>query len=138
MTLFLLKVAALLLLAYLLALAVAGVPAAKASTPHTMVLSARQHVTLAALARGYDDKQLGCLLRLVNRESRFNPAAQNKKSTASGLFQQLRSPSGVIARTLTPAEQTRRGLDYIQARYGSATNPGACTALRSNLKRGWY
>lgn len=108
-------------------------PVAQARMPQRALMTTQQHVTSAALVRGYDQRQIDCLNELIWRESRWNPKARNKRSTASGLFQHLRSPSGVMLADLAVPEQVKRGLDYIDARYGSP-----CRALAFHSRHNYY
>lgn len=88
----------------------------------------RELVTHRASARGYSSKELKCLFIIIDRESDWNPKADNPNSTAFGLFQRLKlNPEASIYK------QVRTGLDYIQARYGTA-----CEALKHHDKEGWY
>ena len=111
-----------------------------AATPAVRpAMTVKQQVVSAALVRGYTPAEIRCLSRLIYRESRWSPTARNPRSTASGLFQHLRSPSGVMLRDLPVTKQTERGLRYLASRYGTATDPrGACTALAHSLRKGWY
>ena len=79
---------------------------------HTKVLSAKQYL---------------CLVRLWNRESKWNPLADNKSSTAYGIPQLLKLT------TTDPYKQIDAGLKYIAHRYGTP-----CKALAYHLKRGHY
>lgn len=83
---------------------------------------------------GWGD-QWGALDELVQRESSWNPNAQNPTSTAFGLFQFLDSTwDGVGAsKTSDPAAQARAGLAYIKQRYGS---PAAALAFHD--ANNWY
>jgi hypothetical protein len=69
---------------------------------------------------------------LVNKESSWNPNAQNPNSTAYGLLQFLDS-TWQNGRSSDPREQIRQGIDYIRSRYG---NPAA--ARNFHEKHGWY
>lgn len=72
---------------------------------------------------------------IVQRESGFNPNAQNPTSTAYGLFQFLNGTwAGTgIAKTSDPAAQSEAGMRYIRQRYGTPLN-----ALRFRNANGWY
>lgn len=129
------KVTALLVLAWLLALLVTNAaPAANAAVPSYQTVTVQGFVRQAAYGHGYSSKQVRCLNRLIERESKWNALAKNPHSSASGLFQHLRSPSGVMMRSLPVVDQTRRGLTYIDHRYAG----DACLALRKQIARGWY
>ena len=82
-----------------------------------------------------DEEQWDCLYKLVLIESGWNPNAQNKTSTAYGLFQFLDSTwAGTgYEKTNNPYIQLDSGLVYITARYGSP-----CTALSFQLSHNWY
>ena len=90
------------------------------------------------VANGYgwgSGAQWDALQWLVQKESSWNPRAQNPTSTAYGLFQFLNSTwagSG-YAKTSDPAQQTAAGLKYIKDRYGS---PAAAVAF--HRKNNWY
>lgn len=90
--------------------------------------SARSQIEPLAIAH-YGPTEWACLNRLIYRESRWNPRANNPDSTAFGLFQLLRMPEH-----LTPLEQWERGVRYIAHRYAGSP----CQALASSLTRGWY
>jgi phage-related protein len=72
---------------------------------------------------------------IVQRESGFNPNAQNPTSTAYGLFQFLNGTwAGTgIAKTSDPAAQSEAGMRYIRQRYGTPL-----AALRFRNANGWY
>lgn len=75
------------------------------------------------------------LSKLINKESSWNPNAQNPTSSAYGLFQFLNSTwSGVGGRkTSDPALQAQYGLKYIQQRYGDPEK-----AWGFHKKNNWY
>jgi hypothetical protein len=75
------------------------------------------------------------LVELLNRESSWNPAADNPSSTAYGLFQFLDSTwAGTgYQRSSDPRIQTLAGLQYILNRYGS---PSAALAFHNS--HNWY
>lgn len=102
------------------------------STPdHPKALSATtartqiEHIATAT----YSAREWACLDRLIHRESRWNPVAKNPRSTARGLFQLLKMPTG-----LSPLQQYERGVRYLDARYAGSP----CRALGHSLDRGWY
>lgn len=73
-------------------------------------------------------RQWSCLVELVRRESRWNPDADNPRSSAQGLFQVLRQKPG-----LSVERQADIGLRYIEARHHTP-----CQALAFHTERGWY
>ena len=68
-----------------------------------------------------------CLVRLWDRESRWNPKAKNKHSTAYGIPQLLK------LKIKDPYLQIDAGLKYISHRYNKP-----CKALAYHLKHGYY
>lgn len=67
-----------------------------------------------AYERGWDGEEWTCLYTLIDFESRWNHEADNKHSSAYGLFQILKTPED-----LALEEQIYRGFAYISTRYGS-------------------
>ncbi|WP_165789604.1 transglycosylase SLT domain-containing protein [Paenibacillus sp. GM2FR] len=71
------------------------------------------------------------------RESSFNPAAKNSKSSAAGLFQFLNSTrknyGGSSVNWEDPYQQSLKGLQYIKDRYGNPVK-----ALEHWDKKKWY
>ena len=76
----------------------------------------------------YSFKEFYCLDEIVYKESRWNPKAKNKKSSAYGLFQVLKS------KEKDPIKQIDQGLKYINHRYDGC----ACKALAHHKLKGWY
>jgi hypothetical protein len=74
-----------------------------------------------------DAKQYRCLELLWYKESRWDPRADNPKSTAYGIPQLLK------LKVNDPYKQIDLGLKYIKHRYGSA-----CKALDFHKKTGHY
>ena len=74
-----------------------------------------------------DAKQYRCLELLWNRESRWDPRADNPKSSAYGIPQMLR------LKVLDPYRQIDLGLKYIAHRHLTP-----CRALAYHDKRGYY
>jgi hypothetical protein len=72
-------------------------------------------------------RQYLCLEQLWHLESRWNPLADNKRSTAFGIPQLLK------LKTKDPYKQIDAGLIYIAKRYGTP-----CKALTYHLKTGHY
>ena len=73
------------------------------------------------------DKQYRCLVELWDRESHWNPKADNPKSTAYGIPQLLRMTS------TNPYRQIELGIKYITKRYGNS-----CVALARHNRVGHY
>jgi len=93
-------------------------------------------VRAAAKGRGWDTgSEWDALQKLVQKESSFDPTAQNPTSTAYGLFQFLNGTwAGVGGRkTSDPALQSKYGLDYIAGRYGDPL-----AALAFHNKHNYY
>jgi hypothetical protein len=74
-----------------------------------------------------DAKQYRCLELLWHKESRWNPRADNPKSSAYGIPQLLK------LKELDPYKQIDRGLKYIKARHLTP-----CKALTFHKKTGHY
>ncbi len=69
-----------------------------------------------------------CLDELWHRESRWNPKADNPRSSAYGIPQIL----GLNPK-LSPTQQIDKGMGYILHRHDTP-----CRALAFHNKRGWY
>jgi SLT domain-containing protein len=84
---------------------------------------------------GGNTGQSSCLNQLWQRESGWNPSAQNPTSTAYGIPQFLNSTwaSTGIAKTSDPYRQIDAGLIYIKNRYGSP-----CAAWAFWQAHKWY
>ena len=85
---------------------------------------------------GFAESQFGCLDSLWERESHWNPLAQNSSSGAYGIPQSL--PGTKMATVAAdwrtnPVTQIRWGLGYIEDRYGSP-----CGAWGHSQSHGWY
>ena len=74
-----------------------------------------------------DAKQYRCLELLWNRESRWDPRADNPKSSAYGIPQLLK------LKELDPYKQIDRGLKYITHKHQTP-----CRAWAFHQVRGWY
>ena len=112
-----------------LALAFAGQSAAQAASG----VQAYQSYALGKL--GGNTAQSSCLNQLWQRESGWNPKAQNPRSTAYGIAQFLDSTwAGTgIAKTSDPNRQIDAGLIYIENRYGTP-----CAAWDFHQANNWY
>lgn len=79
--------------------------------------------------------QWTALSRLIQKESSWNPNAQNPSSSAYGLFQFLNGTwAGTgVAKTSNPTRQAEAGLKYIRDRYGDPAS-----ALAFHNKNNWY
>lgn len=82
----------------------------------------------ASREAGWEGPQWRCLTLLIHEESRWSPTADNQKSTAYGLFQQLR-----VSPTATVTEQVTLGIRYIKHRYGTP-----CDAWEHHKQHNWY
>lgn len=106
-------------------------PAAPAYTGDVVALGQSM-----AAARGWTGEQWNCLYSLWQKESNWNPYAQNPSSGAYGIPQSLpgnkMATHGADWRT-NPATQIAWGLDYIAGRYGTA-----CGAWNHSVARNWY
>ena len=85
---------------------------------------------------GWGQDQYSCLVKLWNRESRWNVLAANTNSGAYGIPQAL--PGSKMASegadwATNPQTQIRWGVKYIQGRYHTP-----CTALVHSNDYGWY
>jgi hypothetical protein len=97
-----------------------------ASKPKELKVNTLKQITFHKM--NYNFEQFYCLDEIVYKESRWNYKAKNPKSTASGLFQVLKS------KEKDPIKQIDQGLKYINHRY----NGCACTALAHHKAKGWY
>ena len=75
------------------------------------------------------------LVEIIERESGFNPKAQNPNSTAFGTMQFLDSTWELAncEKTDDPYEQIDCGVTYIKVAYGTPEK-----ALRFHDENGWY
>ncbi|MDA2810975.1 transglycosylase SLT domain-containing protein [Nocardiopsis sp. RSe5-2] len=82
------------------------------------------------------DQFSGCLEPLWEKESNWNPSAQNPSSGAYGIPQALPGSKMATAGSdwqTNPATQIEWGLGYIEDRYGSP-----CEAWSHSQANGWY
>jgi len=87
----------------------------------------KENYKLYAHIKLLDAKQYRCLEVLWNRESKWDPRANNPKSSAYGIPQLLKM------RELDPFKQIDLGLKYIAHKHSSP-----CRALDYHNKRGFY
>lgn len=90
--------------------------------------SPREVVMKRASRSGFGNRERACLAEIIHRESRWNPKADNPRSSAQGLFQMLKQKPN-----LPVEDQARLGLKYIASRYGTP-----CKALAFHDRNGWY
>ena len=87
-------------------------------------------------AQGWSDSEYQCLVLLWNRESQWNPYAENASSGAYGIPQSLpgskMASAGADWRT-NPITQINWGIGYIKGRYGTP-----CSAWAHSNAVGWY
>jgi hypothetical protein len=87
----------------------------------------KENYKLYAHIKLLNAKQYRCLELLWNRESRWDPRADNPKSSAYGIPQLLK------LKELDPYKQIDRGLKYIKHRHSTP-----CQAWAYHLKTGHY
>jgi len=80
---------------------------------------------------GWGQEELNSLIELWNRESNWNPQADNPTSSAAGIAQKMTSIHGAIEPT--GEGQINWGLQYIMGRYGSPSR-----ALQFHNQNNWY
>lgn len=80
---------------------------------------------------GWTGREWDALVRLIMKESGFNPRAANPTSSARGLFQKMVSIHGPLEPTIEG--QIMWGFNYIKGRYGSPSR-----ALQFHLGHNWY
>jgi membrane-bound lytic murein transglycosylase MltF len=82
-----------------------------------------------------DNKQYVCLVRLIGKESAWNPKAQNPISTASGLGQMLDSTVSSLGmkKSDSAVAQLVATLSYISRRHSTP-----CGAWRHFKSKNWY
>ncbi len=104
-------------------------------SPYAKFFDAEALAFLMVHAEGWDLQEWKCLRNVWNKESRFNPKAQNKNSTAYGIPQFLDSTWEAYGfkKTSDAKEQIIAGLAYIDKRYGSA-----CNAWSHWERKHWY
>lgn len=98
--------------------------------------SVKSIVQQAAARRGWGaGPNWDALQWIIQRESGWNPNAQNPTSTAYGLFQFLNGTWGSVGarKTSDPAAQALAGMAYIKQRYGTPANARAFWQ-----RNGWY
>jgi len=100
--------------------------ALQANKPKEYKVNTLKQITFHKM--NYNFEQFYCLDEIVYKESRWNYKAKNPKSSASGLFQVLKS------KEKDPIKQIDQGLKYINHRYDGC----ACKALAHHKAKGWY
>jgi hypothetical protein len=76
-----------------------------------------------------------CYFNIIEKESNWNPLAQNPKSTAFGIGQFLNSTWGLVdyKKTKNPYDQIDAMVLYVKLIYGDG-----CNAWDFKNQRGWY
>ena len=100
-----------------------NMPASQAINTHRD----KENYKLYAHIKLLNAKQYRCLEILWNKESRWDPRADNPKSSAYGIPQLLKM------KELDPFKQIDLGLKYIAHKHRTP-----CRALEFHNKRGWY
>jgi len=83
----------------------------------------------------FTEEDVAAMVRLAWRESRFDPEAQNPRTTAFGMYQFLDSTWHYygVEKTSDPFWQTVAAIDYIIDRYGAPVK-----ALAFHRQNRWY
>lgn len=81
------------------------------------------------------DQEESCYFKIIDKESNWNPLAQNPKSTAFGIGQFLNSTWGLVdyKKTKNPYDQIDAMVVYVKLVYGDG-----CHAWHFKSQRGWY
>ena len=81
------------------------------------------------------EREESCYFNIIDKESKWDPLAQNPKSTAFGIGQFLNSTWGLVDHTKTknPYDQIDAMIKYVKVIYGDG-----CSAWDFRYKRGWY
>ena len=113
-------------------------PSPPATAPAPAVSGGNPQAIAASMlsSYGWDSGQMSCLVSLWNKESGWNPSADNASSGAYGIPQSLpgskMASAGADWRT-NPATQIKWGLGYIKSSYGSP-----CGAWAHSQATNWY
>lgn len=98
-----------------------------AAHPITQGFDAKRYARSLLASRGQSRSEYICLEKIWQRESNWNPKADNPHSSAYGIAQMLGETSH------DPARQIVKGLKYIESRYGTA-----CKAWAFWRVHHWY
>ena len=81
------------------------------------------------------DQEESCYFSIIDKESDWNPLAQNPKSTAFGIGQFLNSTWGLVdsKKTKNPYDQIDAMVVYVKLIYGNG-----CNAWHFKSQHGWY
>lgn len=81
------------------------------------------------------DNEESCYFKIIDKESDWNPLAQNRKSTAFGIGQFLNSTWEIVGyeKTKNPYDQIDAMTQYVKLIYGNG-----CNAWHFKSQRGWY
>lgn len=92
---------------------------------------AYQHYTKENVPR----QELSCYFNIIDKESKWNPLAQNPKSTAFGIGQFLNSTWALVdhKKTTDPYAQIDAMIKYVNLVYGDG-----CQAWDFKKYKGWY
>lgn len=111
---------------------VSAISKASAQTARAGGVAGYQQYAKSKLAQfGWSESEMNALIELWDRESDWNPNADNPTSTAQGIAQKMQSVHGPVEPT--PEGQIDWGLRYILDRYGSPSR-----ALQHHNRNNWY
>ena len=81
------------------------------------------------------EREESCYFNIIDKESKWNPLAQNPKSTAFGIGQFLNSTWSLVdsKKTNDPYDQIDAMIKYVNLIYDDG-----CKALDFRLYKGWY
>ena len=87
------------------------------------------------LKENVPSKELNCYFKIIDKESKWNPLAQNPKSTAFGIGQFLNSTWALVdsKKSSDPYNQIDAMIKYVNLIYGTG-----CQAWDFKSYKGWY
>lgn len=96
-----------------------------------LAIAAYQHYLKSLISMG----EWSCYFNIIDKESKWNPLAQNPNSTAFGIGQFIDNTWEVVdyRKTKDPYSQIDAMIKYVELIYGDG-----CNAWEFKSKRGWY
>lgn len=91
-------------------------------------LTLREKAKIISRSAGLRGSEWKCLYEIIDRESSWDPAAENGKHYGLGQI-----VDGKIYLEGKPEKQVAKTIEYIENRYGTP-----CKALEFHNRKGWY